>query len=70
MKPGSKVLVLEDVVTTGGSSQKAIERLREAGYDPVAVLTVVDREQGGVETLGKQGLQLISLALLEDVRRA
>jgi orotate phosphoribosyltransferase len=70
LKPGARVLVLEDVVTTGGSSLKAIERLREAGFNPVAVLTVVDREQGGTETLGKQGLKLISLALLEDIRRA
>lgn len=70
MKPGGNVLVLEDVVTTGGSSQKAIERLREAGYNPVAVLTVVDREQGGVETLAKQGLKLISLATLENVRQS
>jgi orotate phosphoribosyltransferase len=70
MKPGARVLVLEDVVTTGGSSQKAIERLREAGFKPVAVLTVVDREQGGAELLGQQGLKFISLALLGDIRGA
>lgn len=70
MKPGARVLVLEDVVTTGGSSQKAIERLREAGYNPVAVLTVVDRQQGGAEMLEKQGLKFLSLARLEDIRGA
>ena len=70
LKPGARVLVLEDVVTTGGSSQKAIERLREAGFVPVAVLTVVDREQGGADLLAKQGLKFLSLATLSDVRGA
>lgn len=70
LRPGARVLVLEDVVTTGGSSQKAIERLREAGFHPVAVLTVVDREQGGAELLAKQGLKFLSLATISDVRSA
>jgi orotate phosphoribosyltransferase len=61
---------LEDVVTTGGSSQKAIDRLREAGFKPVATLTVVDRQQGGEELLTKQGLKFLRLATLEDVRGA
>ena len=46
---GERVLVVEDVVTTGGSSLKAIARLREESYVPVAVLTIVDREQGDTE---------------------
>lgn len=65
--PGSSVLVLEDVVTTGGSSIKAIERLREAGYKPVATLTVVDREQGGAEAIRQTGMQFLKLATLEEV---
>jgi orotate phosphoribosyltransferase len=70
LKPGARVLVLEDVVTTGGSSLKAIERLREAGFNPVAVLTVVDREQGGAEFLAKQGLKYLVLATISQVREA
>jgi orotate phosphoribosyltransferase len=70
LKPGASVLVLEDVVTTGGSSQKAIDRLNEAGYKPVATLTVVDREQGGAELLTKQGLKFLSLATIGDIRSA
>jgi orotate phosphoribosyltransferase len=70
MKPGARVLILEDVVTTGGSSLKAIERVREAGYDPVAVLTVVDREQGGAEIFSKAGVKFLALATLEDVKKA
>ena len=68
LKPGARVLVLEDVVTTGGSSLKAIERLREAGYNPVAVLTVVDREQGGKEKFTAMGLGFVALARLGEVR--
>jgi orotate phosphoribosyltransferase len=67
---GANVVVLEDVVTTGGSSLKAIERLREAGYKPVAVLTVVDREQGGAEAFASVGVRLLSLATLSQVQAA
>ena len=67
--PGAaEVLVLEDVVTTGGSSLKAIERLREAGYKPVAVLTVVDREEGGAEVFQKAGLRFFSLTTLKVIQ--
>lgn len=68
LKPGAQVAVLEDVVTTGGSSMKAIERLREAGYQPLAILTVVDREQGGAEAIEKTGLKLISLVKLSEIQ--
>ena len=67
LPPGAELLVLEDVVTTGGSSLKAIERLREAGYKPVAVLTVVDREQGGAETFKNAGVEFIALATISQI---
>lgn len=70
LKPGASVVVLEDVVTTGGSSIKAIERLREAGYKPVAVLTVVDREQGGADAFRAAGVKYLSLATLAQVQAA
>src|ERR1044072_4950987 len=44
---GDKVLVVEDTVTTGGSTVKAIERIKEQGLDPVGVVAVVDRLAGG-----------------------
>jgi orotate phosphoribosyltransferase len=69
LKPGARVVVLEDVVTTGGSSIKAIERLREAGYDPAVTLTVVDREQGGREAIEKLGSKFIALATIRDIKR-
>ena len=68
LKPGASVLVLEDVVTTGGSSIKAIERLREAGFNPVATLTVMDREQGGEEAIRKTGLDFFRLLGLLDLK--
>ncbi len=64
---GAKVVVLEDVVTTGGSSLKAVERLREAGFHPVATLTVVDREEGGAEAIKKAGLQFMALTTLKKI---
>jgi len=62
------VVVLEDVVTTGGSSLKAIERLREAGYNPVATLTVVDRQEGGAEAIQQAGLKFFAMVRLSDLR--
>ena len=70
MPAGASVVVLEDVVTTGGSSIQAIERLRAAGYKPVAALTVVDREQGGREAIEKLGVKLLHLATLTEVQGA
>ena len=70
LAPGASVVVLEDVVTTGGSSVKAIERLREAGYKPVAVLTVVDREQGGADAFAAVGVKYLSLTTLAQVQAA
>lgn len=68
LKSGGKVIVLEDVVTTGGSSIKAIERLRAEGYDPVAVLTVVDREEGGEAALKATGLAFLRILAMSELR--
>jgi orotate phosphoribosyltransferase len=51
LRPGMPVVVLEDVVTTGGSTLKAIERVREAGLAVVHVVALVDREEGGREAV-------------------
>lgn len=50
-EPGTPVVIVDDVCTTGGSTVKAIERAEEAGYKVVAVVCLVDREQGGAEAL-------------------
>ncbi len=53
LEPASKVVVIDDVVTTGGSTLKAIEAVETAGHEVVAVLCIVDREQGGAEALSR-----------------
>ncbi len=54
---GAKVVVLEDVVTTGQSAMKAVDRLREAGYTVEQVISIVDRQQGGVQFYQSVGLK-------------
>ncbi|MFM2080239.1 MAG: hypothetical protein RLZZ219_921, partial [Cyanobacteriota bacterium] len=54
---GSRITVLEDVVTTGGSSLKAVKQLREAGYVVDRVVTIVDRQEGGLEAMTAAGLE-------------
>ncbi|MFM7677131.1 MAG: orotate phosphoribosyltransferase [Synechococcus sp.] len=64
---GTRITVLEDVVTTGGSSLKAVHQLREAGYVVDRVVAIVDRQEGGLEAMTAEGLELRSLFLLEEV---
>jgi orotate phosphoribosyltransferase len=63
---GARVVVVEDVVTTGGASIKAIERLRAGGYTVDTALTIVDREAGGREALAALGVRLFALYTLQD----
>ena len=51
LRPGLRVVILEDVITTGGSTLKAIEKLRAVGAEVVGVIALVDRLEGGVEAL-------------------
>jgi orotate phosphoribosyltransferase len=51
VKPGSRVIIVDDVVTTAGSTLQAIEAAEAAGHTVVAVLCLVDREEGGAEKL-------------------
>ena len=64
---GSKVTVLEDVVTTGESSIQAVERLREAGYEVDRVLSVIDRQEGAISAMESAKVELISLFKLEEL---
>ena len=66
LKPGLKVALLEDVVTTGGSSLKAVESLKEAGAQVVGIVALVDRLEGGAETIRASGLPLVTLATRKD----
>jgi orotate phosphoribosyltransferase len=53
---GKRVVIVEDVTTTGGSAMKAVEAVRDAGGEIVFVLTIVDREEGATEGFAAQGL--------------
>lgn len=66
---GSKVVVLEDVVTTGKSAMQAVERLRNAGYEVNLIIALVDRLQGGRGFYTQQGLQFESLFTIEDIQK-
>lgn len=59
--PGASVVVVEDVITSGGSALKAIEAVRAARGRVLGVLAVVDRVQGGREALEGQGIEVVVL---------
>jgi orotate phosphoribosyltransferase len=63
LRRGAKVAILEDVVTTGNTTLKAIERAHEAGVTVARVLALVDREEGAREMLGQAGFKLEALFL-------
>lgn len=62
-----RVVVIEDVITTGGSALRAVESVRAAGATVLGVLAVVDREEGGREAIENAGLQVASLARASEV---
>jgi len=61
LRPGMRVILVEDVITTGGSILKACKAVREAGLVPLGVMVIVDREEGGREALEAEGLKVASL---------
>lgn len=66
-RSGDRVVVIEDVITTGGSALRAVEAIRAAGGEILGVLALVDREEGGREALERAGLPVRSLALASDI---
>ncbi|WP_446860053.1 orotate phosphoribosyltransferase [Phormidesmis sp. 146-20] len=65
----SPVVVLEDVVTTGQSAMKAVDRLRDAGYQVEEVISLVDRQQGGAEFYQQQGLKFKAVFTIQDLQQ-
>ncbi len=63
---GSELIILEDVVTTGGSALQAVERVREAGFVVNRVLAIVDRQEGGRETFAAADVELDALFCKTD----
>jgi len=64
----SRVWILEDVVTTGGSALKVVERVRAAGYRAEGILALVDRQEGAEARFCQMGIPFRRLFTLEEVR--
>ena len=58
---GLRAVIVEDVTTTGGSSMKAVQALREEGAVVDTMLTIVDREEGAAANVAREGLKLVPL---------
>ncbi len=63
---GAPVVIVEDVITTGASTIKAIERARAEGLVPVGAFTLVDRQEGGLEAIEATGVPVVSLFARSD----
>jgi orotate phosphoribosyltransferase len=66
VQPGSKVVIVDDVITTGGSSLQAIDHVQEIGCKVVGVVGVCDRLQGGAEAFAARGIPFRSLLTIRD----
>jgi orotate phosphoribosyltransferase len=67
LKSGDKIVILEDVTTSGGSVRNAIEIVRETGANVKYVISVVDREEGAKENLKEAGAELVPLVTASDL---
>ena len=69
LEPGERCLIVEDVVTTGGSTVEAIEAVRAAGHEVCGVVTILDRLAGGAEAIVRAagGAPYEPLATIDDV---
>ena len=68
LEPGERCLVVEDVVTTGGSTLAALERVREEGLEVAGVVSVLDRLAGGGEAIERAaGAPYVALTTIDDV---
>jgi orotate phosphoribosyltransferase len=66
VQPGSNVVIVDDVITTGGSSLQAIDHVQELGCKVVGVVGVCDRLQGGTEAFAARGIPFRSLLTIRD----
>jgi orotate phosphoribosyltransferase len=67
VQPGDDLVIVEDVVTTGGSSLQAIERAEEFGLRVRQVVAIIDRMEGGAQAFAAKGYQFASLLSIRDL---
>ena len=66
LQAGQRVVVVDDVITTGGSIIKAVQAVREVGCEVVKAIALVDRQEGGTEALGKMGVKVEAIFTAAD----
>jgi orotate phosphoribosyltransferase len=66
-KSGDAVVVVEDVITSGGSAQRAVSAIEESGGTVLGIFAVVDREEGGSRVLERDGRTVVSLTTASDL---
>ncbi|HRQ74197.1 MAG TPA: orotate phosphoribosyltransferase [Phycisphaerales bacterium] len=67
LEPGERVVFLEDIATTGGQSLEAVRTLRDAGAQVLAVICVIDRQEGARQNVEAQGLRFEALFTKHDL---
>ena len=64
---GDKVIIIEDVITTGGSTIKAIDRAKKCGLKVLGVIVLIDRQEGGKEKIEAKGVKVETLLTREEI---
>ena len=67
VKPGQRVVIIDDVVTTGGATIKAIERAESEGLDVIKAVILVDRQEGGLENIRKHVKDVSTIITRDDL---
>ena len=67
LESGNRIVLLEDVTTTGGSALKAAQMLIDMGCDVASCITILDREEGGLQAFEEAGISLIPLTLKSEI---
>jgi orotate phosphoribosyltransferase len=70
LSPGQTVVIVEDVITTGGSAIKAVQRAREEGLNVVQAVVLVDRQEGGMEALREHVPEVTAIVTVGDLTAA
>jgi len=68
VQKGNRVIIVDDVITTGGSTIRAIEAAKDFGLQVVKVIVLVDREEGGKEAIEKLGAQVEAIFTLSELK--
>jgi orotate phosphoribosyltransferase len=70
VQKGDRVVIIEDVITSGGSTIKAIDRARKCGLKVQGVVVLIDRQEGGKEAIRKKRVPVETLLTKEEIFEA